>query len=684
VFSTKNSYGVNEKMNGKDRFTNKLNIFKENFASARVGVLIISLNVVFIILSAVLISVLPENTGHSVPELLRLAFTLMVNPSGKYVYSEAPISLIITTVVVLLGMISLTGGTVGFITSYISDFLAKTAHGKTQLHLKNHIVILNYNNKVPSIIFDYCFDDMKNTYITILTREDKQTVLDEIENMYNQKDSKKRFKNIIVRSGNPMSKIDLDKINIKDARTVLIMTPKPSDGEVPGVTEDRSFEVSKLFMFVTWYFTNIKSEEKANIVVETSSSNMEKMVKEYKNENNNQIAVPVDYNEITGKMLAIISIMPSLNGVMKQLFSFEGVEIYIKDAPDKISLEDEYKCNTSVVPLFDNDGKRVYIAEDEDEIGNMISPVKLKKAPLENPFEPRIVFEKKEIIIVGVNCKLHHILESLACFKKKYNNEELHVILAGVKDEEEKLKEIYVNPKYTGILMPEKYHYIIVSDIYNPMADLGEVTSDKADSIIFLSDDNASSIHIDEKPLIYWTNLKKSLRSNKNVDVIVEILDSQNMSIIELKNKDQIIVSDDFLGHLYAQLGKTPERLDVLKDMITSEGANEVEEGEEEAQDEGDFICATVKQFFEGVDTELKFATKRELMMWVYESTGHKALPIGVVKGAVPYIFARTTGKNTGLDSDVLLGISDDMVYKSKGNGITLDPDDEIVVFMIG
>ena len=118
--------------------------------------------------------------------------------------------------------------------------------------------------------------------------------------------------------------------------------------------------------------------------------------------------------------------------------------------------------------------------------------------------------------------------------------------------------------------------------------------------------------------------------------------------------------------------------------MITSEDANEVEEGEEEAQDEGDFICATVKQFFEGVDTELKFATKRELMMWVYESTGHKALPIGVVKDAVPYIFARTTGKNTGLDSDVLLGISDDMVYKSKGNGITLDPDDEIVVFMIG
>lgn len=672
-------------MDQKDnRFRNRWNVFKENNSIAHICLVIVLFNVAFILLSSLLISALPENEGKGIGELVRLAFTLMVNPSGKYIYSEAPISLVLTTVVVLLGMISLTGGTVGFITSFIQGILEKRANNKTKLGLKDHIVILNYNNKVPSIIYDYCFDDVKNTYVTILTRENKKTVQDEIDNMYNHKGTKMRFKNIIVRDGNPMSQIDLDRINLKDARTVLIMTPGSIDDSGSQVIEDKSFEVSKLFMFVTWYFSKCNQEKKANIVVETSNANMEKMVHEYKLENSNQITVPVDYNEITGKMLAITAIMPSLNGVMKQLFSFEGVEVYIEDIPENRSIEDELKNNESVLPLFDQNGKRIYVAEAEEEIGKTIQFAGLKKKLPKEKINPVVSFEKDEIVIVGTNSKLPHILVSLACFKEKYNNQNLHVVLAGTEAEEETLKSYYANEKYQNILLPEKYNYIVVRDIYNPMNELGDATSNQADSIIFLSDDTVSNVHIDEKPLIYWTNLKRSIRSNENVDVIVEILDSQNMSIIELKNKDQIIVSDDFLGHLYAQLGKTPERLDVLKDLITSEGDDASVNMNDEMQDEGDFVCVNVAKFFAGVEDDLHFASKRELILWVYEATDHKALPVGVVKDSVSYIFARTAGKNDGLDSTVLLGISDDEVYESSEKDIVLNPEDELVVFMIG
>lgn len=657
-----------------NRFNNRWNIFKENNTIAFVCVSIVAFNIVFIMLSALLISFLPENQGHSIGELIKLAFTLMVNPSGKYVYSEASISLIITTIVVLLGMISLTGGTVGIITSCIQSILERAANNKTNLNLKNHIVILNYNNKVPAIIKDYCFDDMANTFVTILATEDKKMILDEIDNMYKKSDTKKKFKNIIVRDGNPMSQIDLDKINIKDARTVLIMTPYSDT--IGSNSEDVSFQVSKLFMFVTWYFSCLDMKEKANIVVETSNQNMEKMVNEYNFEHSKQVTVPVNYNEITGKMLAITAIMPSLNGVMRQLFSFEGVEIYIEDTPEDRSLVDEFENNATVLPLFDQDGKRIYVAEDEDEIGKCVHFDGLKKPLPDQIISPFINFEKEEIIIVGTNNKLPHIIESLGNFKTKYENDKMHVILAGTQAEEEELKRYYQDQRYTHILMPEKYGYIIVNDIYNPMNELGDATSQKADSIIFLSDDNVSNVHVDEKPLIYWTNLKKSIRSNKKVDVIVEILDSQNMSIIELKDKDQIIVSDDFLGHLYAQLGKTPERLNVLLDMITSD-----DEGED-LDDQGDFICVSVESFFRGVDEDLTFASKRELILWIYNATGGKVLPIGVVKESVPYIFSRTTGDGDDLDSTVLLGISDDQVYETDKTMIELKPEDELVVFV--
>ena len=109
--------------------------------------LIIAVNILFIALSTVLLILLPENQGRSLAEMIRFAFTLMVNPSGRYQYSDYPISLVITTVVVLLGMISLTGGTVGFVTSIITSVLERSTSTRRHLRLKKHIVILNYNHK---------------------------------------------------------------------------------------------------------------------------------------------------------------------------------------------------------------------------------------------------------------------------------------------------------------------------------------------------------------------------------------------------------------------------------------------------------------------------------------------------------------------------------------------------------
>ena len=670
----------------KGNYKNKWSIFKENNPTSHICFLIIVVNLVFIAVSALLISILPENEGHSLGELIRLAFTLMVNPSGKYIYSETPISLIITTIVVLLGMISLTGGTVGFITSIINGFLEKTAQNQRHLDLEDHIVILNYNNKVPSIILDYGFDDVKNTYIVILARENKQHIQDEIDSLYDREGSRKRFKNIIVRDGNPMSKLDLDKINLSKARTVLLMTPGFENDRVmtrDAAGDEMNFEVSKLFMFIVWYFSALDTESGTNIVVETSSKNMEKMISDYHKESANQMSVSVNFNEITGKMIAVTSIMPSVNPVMKQLFSFKGVEVYIEDIPEGKSIDDELLENRSVIPMCDMGDKRVYIAENEEQLGRRKGRFKLEKKLPDGTIVPRINFEKSSIIIVGISRKLPYILESLVCFKREYENDQLVVLLAGTRDEEESLKEFYSNPVYESILLPDKYNYVIVNDIYNPMEELGSLTSNKADSIIFLSNDMVSEVHIDEKPLMYWSNLKKSIRQNENVDVIVEILDSQNQSIIERKNKDQIIVSDEFLGHVYAQLGKNPKRIDVIKDMITSDGDSSSLNVDMEEQNDSDLVCVAVRDFFGGKEYDLSFKSKRELIIWIYEATGHRALPIGLVRDSVEYIFSRTDSSNDDLDSCVLLGVEEGQVYPGNSDKLVLEDDDELVVLML-
>lgn len=676
------------------RVRNRWSVFKENHTIGFVLVAVIVFNIVFIGFSALLISFLPENEERSVFELIKLAFTLMVNPSGRYVYSDATLSLYLTTIVVLLGMISLTGGTVGLITSFIQSILEKTANSSTKLKMKDHIVVLNYNNKVPSMIVDYCFDDMDSTYVVILSDYDKHQILDDIGNMYKSKGSKKKFKNIIVRDGDPMSEIDLDKINIKDAQTVLIMTPK--DMAEDDKHKDKDFYLSKLFMFANWYLNNVKKENDGytpNIVVETSNGNMEQLVESYNADSeHNTSSVFVNYNQIMGYLIAITSVMPSLYGVLQQLFSFEGVELYINEYDGDNTIEEDLMYNQSVIPLYDMEGKRIYVAEDEEEIGRRSKDADTIKKIIEqykNPekiIEPICIFDKQEIIIVGINEKLPYILANLIGFKQKYENAGLHVILASTADEEDMLKEYYEDEQYAPILMPDKYNYIKVNDIFNPMPELGEATAEKAETIVFLSEDNVADECIDAKPLIYWTDLKSAFRKNDKVDVMVEILDSQNRSIIQSKNNDQTLVSDDFLGHLYAQLGKNPERLGVLIDMITAVGDDDEEADEDAAPDAGDFLCLKAGTLL-GLKETVEYKSKRELIMSIYWMTGGRVLPLGLIKKfgddeqALAYIFARTNGGKDGLDNTDLLNMTDDD-NKNDSDNIVLNPEDELVFFL--
>jgi len=394
---------------------NKLSIFRENKPSAFVFVMIVVANFLAVMVSSTLLLLLPENKDRNFGEMMRFAFTLMVNPSGRYQYSDYPISLIITTVVVLIGMISLTGGTVGYITSVINSIIRKSATSKHKLKMENHIVILNYNHRVPTLLYDYSFDDMNSTYIVILSDHPKEEVEKSINNVYSSNNLKNKFRNIIIRTGNPMSKYDLDNISLETAKTVIIMTPEEEMSDSSGY-----FSVSKLFMFVNWYLSTNGNKNRTNLIVESDCKEVEEMIRNYKRGNQNSCIIPVNGNEILGKIMAMIVINPLLKDVIGHLISFAGVEMYVEDVADGSTLSDEMGKLKTVMPILDikepSNGalKRVYIAEDETEIANYRSDKFVLNKPLpEKTLMPDMTFDNPEIVIIGVNDKLPYVLQSL-------------------------------------------------------------------------------------------------------------------------------------------------------------------------------------------------------------------------------------------------------------------------------
>ena len=661
-----------------EKMKNKLIMRAENNPGVFMFLLILAVNIVFIAISTGLLMFLPENRGRSFAEMIRFAFTLMINPSGRYQYSDYPASLIITTIVVLLGMISLTGGTVGFITSIITSVLERSAAARRDLKLKKHIVILNYNHKVPSIIYDYCFADMDNTYIVILSDKDKKEIRNQIDNIFSVHQAKKKFKNIIIRQGSPFSKLALDRIALKDSKTIILMT---SDSE--NTHESRDFSVFKLFMFVNGYLNGEPSDNSPCILAEVSDGKTEKLIREYPFKTNNN-CFPVNFNELLGKIMAITAVMPSLCDSILHLISFEGVELYLEDIPGSMSISEDLKRQSSAVPILDSKNKRLYISESEEDIKNTgMAEYKLKKPLPDKKFIPCIINEKSKILIVGSNSKLGYILESLVCFRNEFPDFKLRVVLMDTEKNEEKIRKYSCAPEYSSLFDDPDSGVVIAEDIFEPFTGKdGRTVLDNVNSVLFLSDDDCNETNVDEKPLIFWNSLKRFDTLDKH-NCIVEVLDMQNENVIEKRNQDQVVVSERFISCLYAQLGKDPVRLDFIKDMITFESDAGSRNSENRLSNDYSILSVRSSLFFKNFSGNLNFDSKRELILWVYEATGHEYLPIGCVKNNISYLFSRTEGSNDGLDTAVLLPKKDNSDMKIVQDKLTLENNDEIIVMKL-
>lgn len=655
-----------------DKLKNRIVIFRENNPSAFVFVMIVLINILSVVVSSALLLFLPENKDRNFLEMMYFAFTLMVNPSGRYQYSDYPVSLIVTTVVVLIGMISLTGGTVGYITSIINNIVRKSATSKRKLKIEKHIAILNYNHKVPALIYDYSFDDMDNTYIVILTEKDKEQIEKSINNVFVSQNVKNKFKNLIIRTGNPMSKYDLDNISLDTAKTVLIMNPEE------GIAENKdSFAVAKLFMFIKWYLSKGKKDFNTNVIIESNGKEIEEMIRDYKDDNTNNLWIPANVNEVLGKIMAMTVINPQLNSVIMHLISFKGVEIYIEDIPE-LSIADEMLLQKTVIPIFDiydenqHPYKRVYISEVESELNNRNKEKFILKKPLpKEKLIPNVRFDKSEIVIVGINNKLAYILESLCCLTNEYPEIDIRVTLMDTSEHEKILNDYCSDAKYAAILNKEP---IIIKSIYKPFDNIDRSFVQNIHSVLLLSDESNNSDHIDEKPLLFWNNIEKI----KSGECIVEILDMQNKDIC---NNEQTIVSDNFISCMFAQLGKQPKRLDVIKDILTFQDDSSSVSADDQPVNQCTIFSIKAGAFFCSLSEIPEFTSKREMIVWIYEATGKVYLPIGCIKNGINFLFSRTDGKSDDLDTCILRSEEDgkDAVIINEGS-VKLSPNDEIIV----
>ena len=532
----------------------------------------------------------------------------------------------IEIVVILVCMVTFTGAIIGYISNLITSIIENSVSGPKRMYLKNHILILNWNNRAAGIISEYLYTEICED-VVILTTEDPAKVTKEIEDdIYECGYSKnQKHVNFVVKQGEPFSYSELDAICVKQARTIIVLSDKnPNDGDL---------RTLKTVMMVSQMNSG---RDDCTIVVETDNQNIYELVDRIKENNSNKI-ISAYLNKLLGKLLAHTALQPELNVVFAELFSHCGNEIYhipIEDVNGlNLSMDENeiidnfFKSYNKAIPLitsksFEKDTEQnIFVLSDKKSSVLSKRENKLEAAPV--ALKKDFVIPKKIIVLLGSNSKMRYIINSFKAYISNYGEDKLKVYLVDTKD---RLCNIPEHPCFEKIYIADRYNIMEIRRV------IAQFDLRTVDTIAILSDDMVSSAEYDSGALISLIDINKEvdkIEKENRPEIIVEILNPKNHEIVQQYNIDNVIVSNKYISSMVAQLGDDSSIYEFIYDILTFD--NELDDFDIEYSANKDSKELYIKRCGDYFEEIPRFSSISQLIYSIYESSNKTQIPIGII-----------------------------------------------------
>lgn len=570
----------------------------------------------------------------------------------------------VEVVVILVCMVTFTGAIIGYISNMITSIIENSVGGPKRMYLKDHILILNWNNRAAGIISEYLYTELCED-VVVLTTNDRNEVIKEIEDSIFESGYGKnqRHVNFVVKQGEPFSYSELDAICVKQARTIIVLSDKnPEDGEL---------RTLKTVMMVSQMNSH---RNNCSIVVETDSQNIYELVGRIKENNSNEI-IPAYLNKLLGKLLAQTALQPKLNIVFAELFSHGGNEFYHipferlegirSDMSEEEIINEYFKRYNRAIPLttsrsFDSDNsEKLFLLSGKKSHVLNCREKELNDGNIKHiEFKEEYVVPKKIIVLLGSNSKMKYIINSFKAYISNYGEDKLTVYLVDV---EAHLKNIPDHPCFNKICISDRYDVLEIRRVINSF-DLREI-----DTIVILSDDMVSSAEYDSGALISLIDINREIdkiEKSERPEIIVEILNPKNHEIVQQYNIDNVIVSNKYISSMVAQLGDDSSIYELIYDILTFD--NELDDFEQVYSSNKESKELYIKRCGDYFKERQCFDSIAQLVYSIYISSGKTQIPIGVIyadssknKGSVE-MFERTYTFPDDIDTERKIELCDD------------------------
>lgn len=559
--------------------------------------LMLLINIIILCFSAVIALIIDDTFSSFIDAFANGSLKWLLTPNA-ILDIENPNTLFLAVLVLVVGMVLFTGTIIALTTNLIKDYFQKKKSGSGKIFLSNHIVILNWNNKVPELVTDLLNVDDERVTLIILAEIDKEYAEKQIYNAVNKtgKNSKELSNlNVLVKKGDPLVASDLNDISIEEAITVIIM----NKGTYENVTKDMSksdLNVIKIILNIG----RVDFIKNPSIVAEIKMIETKQKIEIMTNVVESLkplLILPICFDRRLGQIIAQTIINSLMEDVYLSLFSFENSEVYcLEDTTFDICLDK----HSDAIPLARN-GKDLFVLSLDDKSKFKTSDEKteifeLKTLPLK-------VVSNLEVYLIGKNNKLRFIQSAFNEYKNLYESD------------------------FKTEWIPDEEIDLFIKKINQ---------SDKPVIIVLLSDEDQSDDSLDANVINSLINLEGKIK-RKDVNIIVELLDPKNDAIIKDFNINNTIISNKIISLLLSKLALIENTGSFYENLLSF--------SIDENEDDYEVIIKSSSEIFDE-SFPLEFKSKKSFIQSTYQSFNKKVIPFGYFRDNELHILSEKLHEN--------------------------------------
>ena len=248
------------------------------------------------------------------------------------------------------------GALIGFIVNSINSMMDQVSRGSVKVEEKRHVVILGWNDKVPSII-NILSRGLRRMIVVILSTEDPRDVRERLRQRLNVG----RGIRVLPQRGSAHLTSELDRIAMRQAASVIMVADEHDRKNV--VSSDIS-SIKSLMLLKGFEF---KDGARPNLVVEVSEDSTRELV-----EGINTPPIPSVFGgDFIGKTLVQCARNPGYSNIYTRLLALQGYRLVIAEFEEfeDALFGDVVARFDSAIPIgvswIEDDGRRAIILNPE-------------------------------------------------------------------------------------------------------------------------------------------------------------------------------------------------------------------------------------------------------------------------------------------------------------------------------